>query len=260
MSRWKAAAIHFVLSALVIGAVAFVLIQVWYGWELFKVMGGQRLLTLLAVIDIVIGPALTLLVYKHGKKNLKLDLAVIALMQVGFLAYGMHIMAQSRPVFLVGLVDRFELVFANQLNAEDLSRGRTPQYRSLSWTGPRLVGGALGKTSGERLNLALSGFAGKDIHLLPERYVPYGDVEPALIQMMEPAETLAATGEEARSRIVSFAARHQLSIGEMSTLPIISIRGRATMMMRTRDGQRLGPLSVDPWPDIAALQGDAARH
>jgi hypothetical protein len=262
MSRWKAAAIHLVLSAIIIGAVAFVLIHTWYTWQLFEVMGARRLLTILAIIDIVIGPFLTLIVYKHGKKSLKFDLTVIALLQAGFLAYGLHILAQSRPVFMVGLVDRFEMVFANQLDDTDLAKGNTEEFRTRSWTGPRLVGGALGSTSQERYDLALSGLAGKDIHLLPEQYVSFEEVKPALMQKMEPAEKLAGSNARTRAAIEAFAAREDLTVGELSTLPIISLRGRATMMLRTSNGDVLGPLAVEPWPDLPALPppGDAARH
>ena len=61
MSRWKAASLHLALSILVIGAIGAALIALWYGWDLFAVMGGMRQLTILAICDIVIGPLLTLI-------------------------------------------------------------------------------------------------------------------------------------------------------------------------------------------------------
>jgi hypothetical protein len=50
--------------------------------------GAEGLLLLMAGIDIVVGPLLTLIVFKAGKKGLKFDLALIALAQAAFLAYG----------------------------------------------------------------------------------------------------------------------------------------------------------------------------
>jgi hypothetical protein len=251
VSRWKAAAIHLTLSAAIITLVAGGLIWLWYGWTFFERMGGMNLLLLLAGIDVVIGPLLTLVVFKSGKPSLKFDLSVIALLQAGFLAYGLYVMAQSRPVFLVGLVDRFELVFANQLDPADLAEGSAEKYRSLSWSGPVSVGGRMGRTSAERLNLVNAGLAGKDIHLIPRQYTEYSEVQAKLLMHAEPAETLAATSSQARDRIERFAANLGRPLTELVTLPIVSARGRATMILDAETGEILGPVAVEPWADLA---------
>jgi hypothetical protein len=259
VSRWKAAALHLVVSGAVVAGVAFVLIQLWYGWPMFQVMGGAKLLTILAIVDVVIGPLLTLIVFKRGKPSLKFDLVVIFVLQAAFLGYGLYVMAQSRPVFLVGLVDRFEFVRANDLSPENLALGTTPEYRTLSWTGPRLVGGALGRTRDERYRLGMLGLSGQDIHQLPERYVPYAEVEEALLKKVEPAAALASTSDAAARAIGDFAQSHRIDIQELGTLPITSRQGRATMMIRVGTGEILGPIALEPWPDLAPVS-DAERH
>ena len=47
---------------------------------------------------------------------MKLDLAIIAALQLCFFAYGAHVFWISRPVFVVGSVDRLEMVFANEVS------------------------------------------------------------------------------------------------------------------------------------------------
>lgn len=249
-NRWKAAAIHLLISLLVILGVGFGLVFAWYGPEFFSLMGAQRLLTILAIVDIAIGPLLTLIVYKHGKKSLKFDLAVIALLQLGFLAYGLHIMWQSRPVFLVGVLDRFELVFANQLDAADLKKGRTEGFRTRSFTGPRIVGGALGTTGDERYDLAISGLSGKDIHLLPERYVPYEQVAAQIVTSAKPVEDLIKVSPAAAGPIDQLLEEVGRSRAEAVYVPVISSRGRATMLLVPGTGEVVGEVAVDPWPDL----------
>jgi hypothetical protein len=52
MSRWKASGIH------------------------FEAAGGDRLIFILAAVDVTLGPLITLIIFKAGKKGLKFDLAV----------------------------------------------------------------------------------------------------------------------------------------------------------------------------------------
>lgn len=251
MTRWKAAAIHLLISIVVITGVGLGLMFVWYGPELFSLMGALRLLTILGIIDVAIGPLLTLAVYKHGKKSLTFDLTVIALLQLGFLAYGMHIMWESRPVFLVGVLDRFELVFANQLSEEDLQHGRSEHFRTLSATGPRTVGGEMGGSSRERLDLALSAMAGRDVHLLPGRYVPYQLVAADIARSAKPiSELIAMSDEESVNAIRATLEELGREESTVSYVPITSTRGRATMLLETGTGAVLDAVSVDPWPDL----------
>lgn len=91
MSRWKAAGIHLSANA-VIGALALALIfLVWYPQPYSQAAGAGTLALLLLGVDLVLGPLLTLVVYRAGKKGLRFDLTLIVLMQLGAFAYGMHV-------------------------------------------------------------------------------------------------------------------------------------------------------------------------
>lgn len=139
MSRWHAFLVHLALSALVIGSIAFGLFALWYPPELLGFAKGDKLFVIVAVVDIVAGPLLTLIVFKPGKPSLKSDLGVIALLQALFLAAGLWTVWASRPVFLVAGQGYFELVFANQIADNDLAEA-APGFESLPSFGPRLVG------------------------------------------------------------------------------------------------------------------------
>ena len=52
---------------------------------------------MLLAIDVIVGPLLSLLVYKEGKKTLKMDLSIIVLVQILAMSYGVYVIAQSRP-------------------------------------------------------------------------------------------------------------------------------------------------------------------
>lgn len=140
MSRWRAFVIHLGISLLIIGGLAFGLFYLWYPPHLLGFAKADKLFGLIAGIDIIIGPLLTLLVFKAGKKSLRMDLSVIVLLQLLFLGAGLWTVWTSRPVFIVAAFDRYELVFAHEIDAEDLAKVELPQFQQLPWFGPELVG------------------------------------------------------------------------------------------------------------------------
>ncbi len=108
MTRVKAFGIHLVTSVLVFAVVSGLLIFVWYPAPLFELEGGWQGLQLVALVDIVLGPALTLIVFKPGKPGLKLDMTLIALFQSAALGYGMWNLYVARPVVLVHAYDHIQ--------------------------------------------------------------------------------------------------------------------------------------------------------
>src|SRR4029453_13346794 len=101
-------------------------------------IGGDTLIILLIGVDVVIGPLITLIIFDPKKKNLRFDLAVIALLQLSALVYGCSVMFKARPVFNVFVVDRFEVVAANGVDEESLEKAQAP-FRTLSLTGPKIA-------------------------------------------------------------------------------------------------------------------------
>src|SRR5688572_18497634 len=163
MTRWNAAGIHLGISALIAAIVLAVIYLVWYPAPYFKAMGGDQLLLLLIGVDVVIGPLITLIVYKAGKKGLTFDLAVIAFLQTAALVYGVSIAAQARPVYSVFVVDRFETVAANAVDPAEQAKVKRPEFQSPSWTGPHRVG-VVKPADAEEANRVLFAIAeGKDL-------------------------------------------------------------------------------------------------
>jgi hypothetical protein len=110
MSRFRASFIHLLISLVLVGGVFTVVFYAWYPSPAFEVVGASSIIRLLVAVDLIVGPLLTLVVYKHGKPGLKFDLAVIALIQIAALVYGAHRLYAERPQYLVFATDRVEFV------------------------------------------------------------------------------------------------------------------------------------------------------
>src|SRR3954462_5735889 len=163
VTRFKASGIHLVISAAVAAAVLAVMLAVWFPGPLFTAAGGNDLLLILVAVDVIIGPAMTLVVYKQGKRSLKFDLAVIALLQVSALAYGMHIVYLARPAFIVFVKDQFQVASGADIPPEDYAKAKNPQCSHAPAVAPVFVHSDLPPDPNERNEVTLAALSGRDM-------------------------------------------------------------------------------------------------
>ena len=136
MSSYRAAGLHF-LICVVIGLVLLGFSWfVWYPAPMLMAIGGHEIFLLVVGIDVILGPLLTLVVFKSGKKSLKFDLAVVALLQVAAMVYGMSALLEARPAYVAALGESFQVVQATEVTDENLTKAKT----NLPWWGPKWVG------------------------------------------------------------------------------------------------------------------------
>ncbi|MCZ8227602.1 MAG: pilus assembly protein [Burkholderiaceae bacterium] len=174
--RWRAGVIHVALTALVALAAALLIFFLWYPSPYHKISGGLHLFAILLVVDLVLGPTLTLIVSNPNKPRRKLffDWSVIVVLQLCALGYGLHTVALARPVVLAWEGDggRFRLVSAASVLHEELSRA-PPALQELSWYGPVLVSTRSPTTSNERFDAVASALAGHDLGTRPSFWLQW---------------------------------------------------------------------------------------
>jgi len=173
ISRWQASGIHLLISVAIAAAVLTLMLAIWFPGPLFVAGGGNNLLFILVSVDVVIGPLLTLAVYKQGKKGMTFDLVVIALLQISAFCYGMHIVYLARPAFIVFVKDQFQIATPNDIDAKDYADAKLPQYRHAPWGGPLLVYAELPTGQKELNDLTFKALAGKDVQQYPKYFRPY---------------------------------------------------------------------------------------
>lgn len=161
---------HLAISAFIALVVVGIVFLFWYPAPLAKAVGVTHIFLMLIAIDVIIGPVLGLLVYKEGKKTLKMDLTIIILLQLSALGYGIYSIEQGRPAWIAYVVDRFELVRKNEIIQDNLSKAQS-QYQQAFWFKPEYVLAQRGKTADERSNdLFAEALGGISIAQRPERY------------------------------------------------------------------------------------------
>lgn len=247
MSRWKAASIHVSISVM-IGLLVFALLSlVWFPTPYFDAAGGQHLILILLAVDLVLGPLLTLVLFKSGKKGMLFDLWTIGIVQSTALVFGMYVIAQARPVFIVAAIDRFNVVLAVELDSADLADGQKPEFRSLSWTGPKLVAARLPVAGKDRTALLMSGMKGKDIEKYPKFYVDYDDEARNLLARAKRLESLRKRRPQAAYQLDRWLDKHSRKDMDVAWIPVVARESSLTMLLDSKTGAVLGALPIDPW-------------
>jgi len=247
-NRFQAAALHLCFS-LLLALLVFCLFRfLWYPDGLFGVAAAGKLLLLVTGVDVVIGPLLTLVVFNPKKKNLPFDLAVIAVLQVSALAYGVQVMLDSRPIFLVGVTDRFELVMANELADADLAKATQPEFGQRSWTGPVLVGAKRPASSAARSQLLFDTLEGKsDLDRRPEYYVPYSEISADLLKRGTHLSHWGSVDHPEVKRALAYVRQRQLDPGQVLVLPLKTRLRFAALLIDPAAGKPLRAFDFDPY-------------
>lgn len=253
ISRWSAAFRHLLASLLCVSLCFGSLFWLWYSPGLWTLSGiSPALWALLAGVTLA-GPLMTLAAFRHDKPGIRTDMAVIVAIQIAFFAYAVFAIGRIRPVYLVTAVDRFEMVRAAELAPADLAAAR-PEYRQLSWTGPKQVGIKLPEDSNERYKLIMSGLAGKDVHLMPQLYTDYKDSAQDLVRHALQLPTLSRRSARNKASIDNTLARKDRSEADTRFVPIRGANyAAAIMLIDATTGTPIRALGINPWEDETSV-------
>ena len=119
-AKFRAAAIHLSISAGLFAVFLYLTLAIWYPGHFFSVDGGWEGLQIMAVVDLILGPSPTLIVFNPRKKRreIALDLALIGLFQLGALAWGAAMVYQQRPVAVVEYQGNFRSLTVDLLDTQ----------------------------------------------------------------------------------------------------------------------------------------------
>lgn len=136
MNRFGAFATHLGISLIIFFFLAYLVVYEWYPGFFFDTDGGWRGMRIIIGVDLVLGPLLTLCVYKRGKPGLKFDLTCIGALQIVCLIAGTYIVWAERPLAIVYVDSRFEVMTADDYKDYGLP---VPSFEGISGDDPKWV-------------------------------------------------------------------------------------------------------------------------
>jgi hypothetical protein len=230
--RFKVSGLHLFVSVIALALMIGVFYSGWYRWPNWYLLGADKIVGILVLVDVGLGPLATLVVSNPLKprKELRRDIGMIVLIQVVALGYGVGTLWAGRPLFIAYSLDRVEIVPSAAFDEEPLEKARqlkapfTPNWASL----PQWIWAPLPDDPEERENIiAKAVFGGPDVISMPQHFRPLKDAVKIMQDTYMPARVLL--GSHGLNEVDYQSAIDKLGRSE-SELGVLPVQGR------TRDG------------------------
>jgi hypothetical protein len=242
-SRAKASAVHLGMSLLIAMLAAALVFLLWFPWPFRIVSGGQELFLLIVSVDVALGPLLTFAIFNHAKPLAELvrDLAVIVLLQLGALGYGLYTVYLARPVVMAFEADRLRVVTDVEVQHDQLPTA-LPEFRELSLTGPKLVGTRESKGK-ELLTSVDQSLQGVEVSMRPSYWVPYAQSKDRVLKRARGIDVLRKQYPKESAEIDAAVARTGRAESALRFLPL---QARSLGWSALLDAQTAAPVGYVP--------------
>ena len=246
--RLKAAGIHLAISLAMAGLAALLVFFVWYPYPYREISGGRELFLLLVAVDVVMGPLLTLAVFNRNKpkRQMRFDFLVIGLLQLSALAYGLWTVAAARPVHLVFVVDRFEVVHAVDVDMSAVAKAPLDLQAMPLW-GPTKLTLRDYKDNKEKSDAMFAELAGVAISVRPEFWQSYDKGKLQVLAKAKPVTELTTKFPARAAEIRAMVDRSKTDISNIGYLPLKGRNQFWTVLIDRKTAEPLGYLPLDPY-------------
>jgi len=250
--RLTAGLIHLGISVVIASLAIMTIFWIWYPGVLATAQGVNRIVLILILVDVALGPLLTTIAFDPCKtaRHLRIDLSIIGAVQLAALIYGMHAISTGRPAYVVFNIDRFTVVAAGEVDRESLLDPSSQPDMGLSWLGPRTVAARLPddpKARYEILVAELAHMAG--LAQRPKWYLPYQDERDTVLKNMRPIAQLRQSNEMSTERWQEFVNEFGGDAARIGYLPMIAKAREGIVVVDAKTADVLGIRLFRPFWD-----------
>lgn len=244
--RLRASGIHLGISLCIAALAAVLVFLVWYPSLYREISGGRELFLLVVTVDVILGPLITLAVFNRSKPitELSRDLAIVGLLQLSALAYGLWTVSLARPVHMVFEIDRFRVVHAVDLAPELLAR-TPPDIEALPLTGPTLLAVRPFKDNNESMEATLAALQGLHLGMNPPLWQPYAKSVADVLKVARPASELHDRFPTKVADIDRAVRGTDRDVQSLVYLPLMGRKAIWTVLLDARTAQPLATLPID---------------
>ena len=238
--------IHLVISASIVGVVFVLIFFYWYPRPYFEANGAWTVLRVLVLVDLILGPLLTLVLFKRGKPGLVMDMSIVAAIQIAALIYGVHVIYGERPYYLAFAVDRFEVIGKVEI---DENKIKYPELKIKPTKGPILVYADFPEDKKERERLLFETvMEGKpDLERRPEYYHPYQLHKEKVIEKAKSIAEIINDDPSRQKKVDQFLLKHSNKKENYLYLPLVGKNNDLALVIDKTTGLPVDGISIDPW-------------
>jgi hypothetical protein len=248
--NWKersaAAGIHLAISLAVALMAALLVFGVWYRYPYREISGGRDLFLILVMVDVAIGPLITFAIFNRAKPatELRRDLAIVGLIQVLALAYGLWSVAVARPIHLVFEVDRFRVVHAVDV-PEELLGLQPAGVEAMPWRGPTLLAVRSFRSDQERADATVVALRGLPLGARPDFWEPYEAAKARVLAAAKPVSELKRRFRDRAGDIDAALQAAGRSADRTVYLPMVGRKAFWTAFIDPDTGKPVGFMPLD---------------
>jgi hypothetical protein len=242
--RLRAAGYHFFISAVIGGGLFSLFWFQLYRAPLFQAVGGLEIFLMLLAIDVVLGPVMTMIVWKKDWKQLCKDLAVIAFVQLAAVCYGVYTLWIARPVYIAALGPRFDIVHATDVDDKELATS----WKSLPLLGPEWVGVKQPIDPKERERILFSALGGADYGHFPQHHQPIENMRDEILRNAQPISDLKKLNPGEETAIDRWLEKRGVKADDVIYQGLKARAKDMAVIMDAKTAKVIGIAPFKPWP------------
>jgi hypothetical protein len=239
--RLTAFGLHLSGSAIALTLVLGTFWLAWYRWPGWYLASALHVVGILVMVDLVLGPTLTLIVANPAKprRELARDIGIIVTVQLAALIYGATTLWFGRPLYYTFSVDRLEIVQASDLKAEDIATAQreNPALAPFWYSLPRWIWAPLPSNSEEAQKIVGGAlFGGTDVIQMPRYFRAWEQGLAELQQRLQKLDELKNFNAAEKQSLKKRMTRLGLPVDQANTMVMWggSRRVLAVFDLRTR--------------------------
>lgn len=244
--RLRASGIHLCISVVIAGLAALLVFALWYPGAYQEISGGRDLFLILVSVDVVLGPLITLTIFNRAKpmRELRRDLAIVGLLQLVALGYGMWTVFVARPVHLVFEYKLFRVVHAADIPEQMLAqapKGIDP----LPLTGPTVLALRPFRGPDEQFNATMTAVNGLSLSAQPGLWQPYADARARILEESRSVRSLKRRFPEHAAEIDRAIARTGRQPEAVAYVPLAARKTFWTVLVDSSSAEVVGFIPLD---------------
>lgn len=250
MRNWKerlrASGFHLGISLCIAALAAALVFGLWYPYPYREISGGRDLFFLVIIVDVIMGPLITLAIFNRSKprRELLMDFTVVGLLQLAALGYGLWTVFAARPVHLVFEYSRMSVVHAIEVDADLLAKA-PPNLQKLPLTGPTVIALRPFKNPAEEFDATMAALNGVSLASRSDLWQAYESARADVLKEAKPAADLRARFSSQATQIDQAIAATGQPISDLRYLPLLGRKTAWTVLLDAQNAEPLGFLPLD---------------
>lgn len=241
--RLKTSGLHLLASTVALALIFGTLYFGWYRWPGWYLADVSHVVVVMAGVDVVVGPLLTLIVAapRKPRRELRRDIMVIVAIQLFALIYGTLSVWNGRPLYYAFSENVLQVVQAYDIDPPewDLARRQNSEFAPHWYNLPRWIWAPLPQDPAERNRIVASAIGGgADVISMPRFFKRWEAGLPALRTQLKKLDDQRFFSGVEKKRLKERMQAAGLATDQADTIPMTG-RGRPVLAVFDPAGMRI---------------------